>query len=65
MAQAIADVLVGAARVFLSFGPWAVVVLVVVVLWLAVARIVRTIETEARDRPWFWLAIWFWLRRRR
>ena len=66
MAQAIADALVGAVRAFLSLGPLPVVVLVVAVVWLAVARIFRLVESETRRRPLFvaWL-LWRWSRRRR
>ena len=65
MAQAIADALVGAVRAFLSLGPLPVVVLVVAVVWLAVARIFRLVESETRRRPLFWFALWWWYRRRR
>jgi hypothetical protein len=66
MAQAIADALVGAVRAFLSLGPLPVVVLVVAIVWLAVARIFRLAKSEARRRPLFvaWL-LWRWSRRRR
>jgi hypothetical protein len=64
MAQAIADALVGAVRAFLSLGPLPVVVLVVAVVWLAVARIFRLVESETRRRPLFWVALWWWYRRR-
>jgi len=65
MAQAIADALVVAVRAFLSLGPLPVVVLVVAVVWLAVARIFRLVESETRRRPLFWVALWWWYRRRR
>ena len=65
MAQAIADALVGVVRAFLSLGPLPVVVLVVAVVWLAVARIFRLVESETRRRPLFWVALWWWYRRRR
>jgi hypothetical protein len=63
MAQAIADALVGAVRAFLSLGLLPVVVLVVAVVWLAVARIFRLVESETRRRPLFWVALWWWYRR--
>jgi hypothetical protein len=65
LARVIADVVIGAVRVFLSFGPLPVIGLAVVAVVLAVARILRVLEAETRRRPLFWLALWWWSRRRR
>jgi hypothetical protein len=56
--------LAGLVSAFLRLGPWAVVVLVVALLWLAVARILRLVESEVRRRPAF-VAVVLWLLSRR
>jgi hypothetical protein len=50
----------------MSLGPLPLLGIAVVLLWLAGAWILRTIESEARRRPLFvaWL-FWRWTKRRR